>query len=627
MNYNGWKFVDFSVAVFQSSKMASFDDIFADSDSAADFESDSADDSVSDMETSGEEEEAVIPHIPDDVRRRRLEEWEEMFGSSDSEEEFIGFEADELNELPRAAVRPQPLNFRTSYECAWLKDFDEATGIKFDTDGMTEAEVFMKLLGGEETVVRLVTKTNRYARQYIQTVGIENLRQHSLANSWTDTNVPEMKAFLSILLLMGFVKFPSYQDYWSTENVIQMSGFRSIMPRNRFKAILQFFHVANNEDALPVNHPNHDKLFKIRPVIETLVSAWQDAYYPGKHLSVDESIIAFKGKCSWVVYKPQKPHKWGMNAWVLTDATNGYVYNWSLYTGKSVNEEPQADVGLTHRVVTDLVDVVYDKGHIIYMDNYFSSPALFDELADNQTGACGTLRTNRRGVPDAVKSAKLKKGDPHLAVRDEKKLFIAWYDRRQVNLLTTVHNDRLFAKEVRCKDPRNNNRRVVQKPMAIELYTKYMGGVDMLDRQIWTYLQTHSCLKWWKKLFMYLLEVTYCQFKVIWLMQHPEQRRSTSKLRCKLINGLLDGFSSNSKVGRPSLERLGRLTERHFPGLNPARTKAGKQSKPDCIVCSNRNVHGGRHQTEYICKQCNEPMHLTICFERYHTLRDYKLNQ
>ena len=248
-------------------------------------------------------------------------------------------------------------------------------------------------------------------------------------------------------------------------------------------------------------------------------------------------------------------------------------------------------------------------------------------LADHQTGACGTLHVNRHGVPEEVKSAKLKKGDPHLAVRDEKKLFISWFDRRQVNLLTTVHNDRLFAKEVRCKDPRNNNRRLVQKPMAIELYTKYMGGVDRLDRQIWTYLQTHACLKWWKKLFMYLLEVTYCQFKVIWLIQHPGQRRSTSKLRCRLINGLLDGFSSNSRAGRPSLERLGRLTESHFPGINPSRTKARKQSKPDCIVCSNRNVPGGRHQTEYICKQCNEPMHSTICFERYHTLKDYKLNQ
>ena len=392
---------------------------------------------------------------------------------------------------------------------------------------------------------------------------------------------------------------------------------------------MQFLHLANNEDALPVQDPNHDKLFKIRPFIDTLVTAWQNAYYPGKHLSVDESIVAFKGKCSWVVYKPQKPHKWGLNAWVMTDATTGYVYNLALYTGKSANQEQQADVGLTHRVVTDLVDVIYDKGHIIYMDNYFSSPALFDELADNQTGACGTLCVNRRGVPNAIKSAKLKSGDSHLAVRDEKKLFISWFDRRQVNLLTTVHNDRLFAKEVRCKDPGNNNRRLVQKPVAVELYTKYMGGVDMLDRQIWTYLQTHASLKWWKKLFMYLLEVTYCQFKVIWLMLHPEQRRYTSKLRCKLISGLLNGFSSNSssRVGRPSLERPGRLTERHFPVHNPNKTKAGKQSRPDCIVCCNRNVAGGRRQTDFLCEQCNQPMHPDICFKRYHTLIDYKLNQ
>ena len=514
--------------------MASFHDLYADSDSAEYSEysdSDSVEehevDSESSEETSEEEQEAGID---DDHRRRRLQQWVEMFGSSDSEEEFSGFEADELD-LPRAAVRPQPVNFQTSYENAWLKDFQEATRIMFDGAGMSEVDVFIKLLGGDETVVHLVTETNRYARQYIQKVGIENLKTHSLANSWTDTNVPEMKAFLAILLLMGFVKFPSYQDYWTTEDVMEMPGFRSIMPRNRFNAIMQFLHVANNEDALPVNDPNHDKLFKIRPFINTLVSAWQDAYYPGKHLSVDESIVAFKGKCSWVVYKPQKPHKWGLNAWVLTDATNGYVYNWSLYTGKSVNEEAQEpQVGLTHKVVTDLVDLVYDKGHIIYMDNYFSSPALFQELADNQTGACGTLRLNRRGVPDAVKSAKLKKGDPHLAVRDEKKLFISWFDRRQVNLLTTVHNDRLFPKQVRCKDPAHNNLRLVQKPMAIELYTKYMGGVDMLDRQIWTYLQTHACLKWWKKHFMYLLEVTYCQFKVIWLMLHPQQRKENISL-------------------------------------------------------------------------------------------------
>ena len=61
-------------------------------------------------------------------------------------------------------------------------------------------------------------------------------------------------------------------------------------------------------------------------------------------------------------------------------------------------------------------------------------------------------------------------------------LFLSWFDRRQVNLLTSVHSDTLFAKQVRCKDPANNSLRLVHKPMGIELYTKYMGGVDMLDR-------------------------------------------------------------------------------------------------------------------------------------------------
>ena len=33
----------------------------------------------------------------------------------------------------------------------------------------------------------------------------------------------------------------------------------------------------------------------------------------------------------------KKPTKWGMKAWVLADSTNGYVYNWKLYTGKETN--------------------------------------------------------------------------------------------------------------------------------------------------------------------------------------------------------------------------------------------------------------------------------------------------
>ena len=101
----------------------------------------------------------------------------------------------------------------------------------------------------------------------------------------------------------------------------------------------------------------------------------------------------------------------------------------------------QQYVGMTHQVVTYILSPIYEKGHIAYMDNYFSSPALFDELREYETGACGTLRLNSRGVPESIKQAKTNKSGEYVMEQSDSKLFIAWHDKRQVNLLSTVHND------------------------------------------------------------------------------------------------------------------------------------------------------------------------------------------
>jgi len=106
------------------------------------------------------------------------------------------------------------------------------------------------------------------------------------------------------------------------------------------------------------------------------------------------------------------------------------------------------------------------------MDNYFSSPELFRHLKDNQFGACGTLRVNRTGVPEAIKKTKLKKPGPICIERDgDKILYLLWFDKRQVALMSTVHNSATFQKAVRAKG-QPENQRVVEKPMAVELYTK-----------------------------------------------------------------------------------------------------------------------------------------------------------
>ena len=64
----------------------------------------------------------------------------------------------------------------------------------------------------------------------------------------------------------------------------------------------------------------------------------------------------------------------------------------------------------TTRIVLGLLQSAdfLDKGHHVYMDNYYTSPELFSELYYRQTYACGTVRTNRKGLPETVKKAKVK---------------------------------------------------------------------------------------------------------------------------------------------------------------------------------------------------------------------------
>ena len=133
-------------------------------------------------------------------------------------------------------------------------------------------------------------------------------------------------------------------------------------------------------------------------------------------------------------------------------------------------------------MVTKLCRPIFDKGHHVYIDNYFSSQELFNELTNNQTGACGTLQLNKRGIPNRVKTAKSVKGDPLFTECDGNLLYISWTDKRQVNILSSVHNGSVFRKQVRCKwgqgaNP-NDVYRIVHKPKAIEIYPKRMGGVD-----------------------------------------------------------------------------------------------------------------------------------------------------
>ena len=504
----------------------------------------------------------------------------------------------------------------SAYTANWLKDFNERVGPLVHTDESTASEIFSHFFSFD-LLHHIVAETNRFAGECLTN---KDMGPHSRSNSWTDVTEGDIRAFLAIFLLMGLVKLPSYADYWTTDNILEMPGLRSIMRRNKFQLILEYFHLNDNANCLPSDSPAYDRLYKIRPLLTHFSTTWKTAYHPNCQVSVDESVVAFKGRTNMSVYKPNKPHKWGLNAWALSDSRTGYLWNLDIYTGRKADVE----VGITKQVVLSLCQPLYNTGHHVYMDNYFSSPALFVELKMRQLGACGTLRTNRIGVPHQIRSTKLKKEGPAVTERDgDGLLYISWFDRKQVNLISSIHSTLVFRKTVRTKST-TDRKRVVDKPVAIELYTRYMQGVDRTDQLLWYNLSRHRQQKWWKKLFLYLLEVCIVNAGIIYRELHQGQRFDPTRFRMDVVRGLLANYERPvTRVGRRPLQPLpNRLTERHFLANITSTTSGGKYPRPDCVVCSDRSVK--RHQIQTICKQCGVPLCAVPCFERYHTLFHYK---
>jgi len=67
------------------------------------------------------------------------------------------------------------------------------------------------------------------------------------------------------------------------------------MIRDRFKLILKFLHF-NDNTTYNAEDPDRDRLHKVRPFLDMLRDRFRNVYYPGKNLTVDESLVLFKGK-------------------------------------------------------------------------------------------------------------------------------------------------------------------------------------------------------------------------------------------------------------------------------------------------------------------------------------------
>ncbi|KAF2195288.1 hypothetical protein K469DRAFT_537254, partial [Zopfia rhizophila CBS 207.26] len=239
----------------------------------------------------------------------------------------------------------------------------------------------------------------------------------------------------------------------------------------------------------------------------------------------------FTGRTPDIVNIPSKPTPVGFKIWVL--AQLGHVLNMLWHVcGDKIDQGPQGlqkkwkeqGFNKTQAIVLELLTRMPNQGsgHIVWLDNLFTSSKLLSTLRDLGIGAAGTVRTEKLfGMDPKFMELKISwtKHIPWGKVygrlsSNGKVLQLAWKNSQLVLFMTTISNGKQKRWRIwrRPKTPDkwlrtafgNQPFKKLEIPDFIDLYNHFMNGVDRAD-QVRSYYRTNRRqYRTWRPLWNFL---------------------------------------------------------------------------------------------------------------------------
>lgn len=187
---------------------------------------------------------------------------------------------------------------------------------------MTKAIDFFRLFITVELLREICLHTNSYGWA---TIG-EKSYYGDKDGAWKETSPEEIEKLIALIMYCGLVRVSSFHRYWSTKSLYHGLWARSIMSRDRFKALIGMLHVVD-----PATEDEQDKLRKVNGLLQFFKEKCKSLYQPFQRVAIDERMVKSKHRSGIRQYIKNKPTKWGIKLWVLADSANGYTCDFDVY--------------------------------------------------------------------------------------------------------------------------------------------------------------------------------------------------------------------------------------------------------------------------------------------------------
>lgn len=224
--------------------------------------------------------------------------------------------------------------------------------------------------------------------------------------------------YILIILVMGLAPLPAIYQYWKNDE-LGLYGNRLVqntLSKKLFWLINSGFHG------------------QVREVIQILNTTFKYHWNLFKHVVIDESIIAFKGRIHFRQHIFGKPHSTGLKIYGMADES-GFLWSFWLYEGADGGQRAKPT-----DIVMDFIEQIPGdvKQHIIITDSYYGSVDLAQKCTDKGYKFLFCCKSDK---PSAlfkdILHKSLKKHEWKLSLHQDLNIIaLSYHDRSICNFIT-----------------------------------------------------------------------------------------------------------------------------------------------------------------------------------------------
>lgn len=468
--------------------------------------------------------------------------------------------------------------------------------VRFTPGPARKGEVFTHMDAWKKFITSAITEeiilcTNREASRVCLVKG----------KRWQPIEKDEMDAFLGLLLMAGVEKSWDVPVRELFLDKLSNPIYRACMSVNRFEDIRRFLRF---DDKRTRNQRlETDKLAPISYIWNLFLIQCKTIMVPKLNVTIDEQLVAFRGRCGFIQYMPSKPAKYGIKFFWLCESEKGYAVNGDIYTGKKPGGEVQRNLGM--HTVHSLINCIQNTSRNLTVDNFFTSVELFEKLLSVGITAVGTIRKNKRDIPKEMQAEKNREVFSSRFAFQNNCTLVSYVPRRNkaVLLLSTLHNN----EEVDSTQKK--------KPEIINYYNNTKGGVDIMDQKVANYTVKRQTKRWPVVVWSNMMDVAAHNAFLLFIEEHKEYEKNRSdkrrlflkELAKQMILPYMERRSKNPNLQKSILEDVEKFIPRELTD-KPANKKSA--TKKRCFLCPTKKDR----KCDRLCTTCGNP----ICKE--HTI-------